>query len=345
MAVSFKKQYYSQSDYLKDVATQSHLFSQKVYNQFLQEDAFKAKDYLSTVALSSKNTSDTFNFNDYKLLDADDQMTYLYTENLLDRSETATDEETGEKYNVYARNKEYLNHQIQLKIDEQTYNNLNFLERTIHTIGGTLGTVFNEAILGTVEGLIDVVGAGLGFTDFAARDITGYSKNREILEQYKRQYTYLDKGTVGTLINDVITTVSQMAPGFIPYVGPTIYWASSAGKIAEETIKSNPDIDYGTLLAYTAGSTALSRGLEKISKLFGGSAVDKVLLRSTTSKAGSTITRLATETGSEALEESLDQFLNSCLYLLSTASSVLTLLSLCFLSTSTPISTCVPSIS
>ena len=75
----------------------------------------------------------------------------------------------------------------QIKIDEQTYNNLNFLERTIHTIGGTLGTVFNEAILGTVEGLIDVVGAGLGFTDFAARDTTGYSKNREILEQYKRQ--------------------------------------------------------------------------------------------------------------------------------------------------------------
>ena len=124
----------------------------------------------------------------------------------------------------------------------------------------------------------------------------------------------MDKGTVGTLIDDVITTVSQMAPAFIPYAGPTIYWSSSAGKIAEETIKSNPDIDYGTLLVYTAGSTALSKGLEKISKIFGGSAVDKVLLKSTTSKAGSTITRFATETGSEALEESIDQFLNSCLY-------------------------------
>lgn len=314
MAVSFKKQYYSQSDYLKDVATQSHLFSQNTYNQFLQEDAFKAKDYLSTIALSSKNTSDTFNFNDYKLLDADDQMTYLYTENLLDRSETATDEETGEKYNVYDRNKEYLNQQIELKIDEQTYNNLNFLERTIHTIGGILGTIFNEAILGTLEGLIDVFSAGLGFTDFAAQDITGYSRNRETLERYKRQYTYLDKGTVGTLIDDVITGVSQMAPAFIPYAGPALYWSSSAGKIAEETIKSNPDIDYGTLLGYTAGSTVLSVGIEKISKIFGGSAVDKVLLRSTTSKAGSTITRFATETGTEALEESIDQFLNSCLY-------------------------------
>ena len=314
MAVSFKKQYYSQSDYLKDVATQSHLFSQNAYNQFLQEDAFKAKNYLSTVALSSKNTSDTFNFNDYKLLDADDQMTYLYTENLLDRNETATDEETGKEYNVYDRNKEYLDYQIELKIDEQTYNSLTFLERAFYTLGGIVGTVFNEAILGTIEGFIDVFSVGLGFKDFAAQDLTGYSRNKEALEKYKRQYTYLDKGTVGTLIDDVITGISQMAPAFIPYVGPTLYWSSTAGKVAEETIKANPDIDYGTLLGYTAGGTVLSVGIEKISKVFGGSAVDKVLLRSTTSKAGSTITKFATETGTEALEESIDQFLNSCLY-------------------------------
>lgn len=326
MEVRFKERYATQTEYARDVARSSWLYREEDFDAFAAKD--NADTYSNLVVSASGKYSPTFSEADYDLLAGEDRASYLYNEFLQDRNETAVDEETGETYNVYERNKEYLNYRIEEAIDAKTFDSLSGFEKVIHTVGGTIGNALNELFLGTTEGLMGVL-AGLsvlspfGFIpgyadsvkDFIERDITGVQSNREALQRYARAYTYIDKNTVAKVVNDVTTGLTKMAPLLIPGAGQAIYFGSMAGSTSEEAIRANPDIDYGTLLLYTSAVTGLEFATEKISsKFFGGSAIDNLMFKASGNRVGSWIGKMGIDFLSEGFEEAIAEMGDSILY-------------------------------
>jgi hypothetical protein len=106
-------------------------------------------------------------------------------------------------------------------------------------------------------------------------------------------------------------TVNLVLPG----LGTAIYYASMAGRTAESTIKSNPDVNYGNLILYTGASVALEYGIEMLSgKLFGGSTIDKLFGRNSSKVAGNILGRLGRDFISEGLEEAVSEIFDPMLY-------------------------------
>lgn len=307
MAISYKKQYTNEAEYMYDLARSSELYRDTTYNFLVTNE--QDEDYAYALAGTKTKESDTFDLIEYDLLSGEDQYMYLLTEYYLDKTETAKDEETGETYNVYKRNREYLDYKIEEAIDRQTYESLSDFEKFLHTIGGILGNAFNELFLGTIEGLVDLGAVIVGQKDWAATDFTGVQANRESLQKYARAYTYIDKSGFWKGVNDVATGITKMAPLLIPYAGQAIYFGAMAGNTAEEAIRANPDIDYGSLLLYTAGTTAVEFATEKISgflfgtgKLVGGA------------KSANFLTRFGLDFLSEGFEEGVSEIAGSILY-------------------------------
>lgn len=326
MDVRFKQRYATETEALQDLAKSSRLYRQEDFEAFAANK--EADTYANLIIATKDKHSKSFSDTDYDLLAGEDRASYLYNEFLQDRNETAIDEETGEKYNVYERNKEYLNYRIEEAIDAKTFDSLSNFEKVIHTIGGTIGNALNELFLGTTEGLMDVL-AGLsvisptGFIpgyadavkDFIKRDITGVQSNREALQRYARAYTYIDKNAIAKVVNDVTTGLTKMAPLLIPGAGQGIYFGSMAGSTAEEAIRANPNIDYGTLLLYTGAVTGLEFATEKISsKFFGGSAIDNLMFKASGNRVGSWIGKIGIDFLSEGFEEAIAEIGNSILY-------------------------------
>lgn len=307
MAVSYKKQYTSEAEYMYDLARSSELYRDDTYNFAIANE--QDEDYAYALAGTKTKESDTFDLIEYDLLSGEDQYMYLLNEYYVDKTETAKDEETGETYNVYERNREYLDYKIEEAIDRQTYESLSGFEKFLHTIGGVVGNAFNELFLGTIEGLVDLGAVIVGQKDWAATDFTGVQANRESLQRYARAYTYIDKSGFWKGVNDVATGITKMAPLLIPYAGQAIYFGAMAGNTAEEAIRANPDIDYGSLLLYTAGTTAVEFATEKISgflfgtgKLVGGA------------KSANFLTRFGLDFLSEGFEEGVAEIAGSILY-------------------------------
>lgn len=306
MAVQVTRKYTNTADIYYDLAKQSPLFREEDYNSW--GETGEHIDYLETIAGTKDKTSDSFNIKDYDLLDKEDRLGYLMNEYYGDKNSEE-----------YRKNKEYFDQTIQYKKDEILYASLSDFEKVINSIGGILGNAANELFLGTIEGLIDLGGTIVGAKDFVAQDITGVSANREALQNYARKYTYLDKSGFWKVTNDVVTGITQMAPLALnvvaPGVGTGIYFGSMAGRTAEEAIQANPDIDYLSLIGYTAAVTGVEFATEKLSSiLFGGSAIDNLMGWSTTSKAGNWFTRVGLDFLSEGLEESVSEFADSVLY-------------------------------
>lgn len=314
MAVRYKKQYTNQSEYLYDQAKSTGRFDEDTYNILLGSG--EGDNYAQAVANTKYMSSDTFDEQEYALLSGEDKYAYLMNEYYVDKS--------SEQYN---QNKAYLDEEIQKAIDAKTYDSLNGFEKFMSTLGGIVGNALNELVLGTVEGLIDVsllaAGAVTGKGDTAkeliAQDTTGVAANRKSLAQFARAYTFIDKNGFFKGVNDVVTGITKMAPLAInivaPGVGTGVYFAGMAGNTAEEAVIANPDIDYGSLLAYTAAVTGVEFATEKISSLFfGGSAIDSLMFKSTGSKAGSWISRIGIDFLSEGMEESVAEFADSVLY-------------------------------
>ena len=307
MAISYKKQYTSEAEYMYDLARSSELYRDTTYNFVTANN--QSEDYAYALAGTKTKESDTFDLIEYDLLSGEDQYMYLLNEYYVDKTETAKDEETGETYNIYQRNREYLDYKIEEAIDRQTYESLNGFEKFLHTIGGVVGNAFNELFLGTIEGLVDVGAVIVGQKDWAATDFTGVQANRESLQRYARAYTYIDKSGFWKGVNDVATGITKMAPLLIPYAGQAIYFGAMAGNTAEEAIRANPDIDYGSLLLYTAGTTAVEFATEKISSfLFGtGKLVGGA-------KSANFLTRFGLDFLSEGFEEGVSEIAGSILY-------------------------------
>lgn len=317
MAVSYKKQYTSEAKYIYDLAKSSDLFSEDAYKQLGE----KADDYVYAIAGTLTKTADKFILEDYNLLNAKDKLGYLMNEYYVDKS---LKNDKGKS--VYEQNKEYFNSKIEEAIDLQTYKSLNDFEKVIHTTRGIVGNILNETILGTLEGLIDVSTAIVGIIpsifdggeiakNAIARDVTGVRATRELLQKYSRAYTYIDKSKPVQIINDVTTGLAKMAPMLIPYVGTGIYFGGMAGNTAEEAIIANPDINYAALLSYTGVVTGVEFATEKISAVFfGGSAIDKLMFKTSSTKAGSWIARLGLDFLSEGTEEFVSEIADSVLY-------------------------------
>lgn len=313
MAVSYKKKYTNEAELVYDIAQSSNLFNVDTYNELLSTG--KGEDYTYAIAGTLDKAVDSFNLDYYNLLNSDDKYTYILNEYYVDRNETAVDESTGETYNIYDRNNEYIQAKIDEAIDLQTYNSLDGFTKTLATIGGFIGNAINELFLGTIEGIVDLGAVALGQKEWAAQDFTGVAANREALQRFNRAYTFIDKNSVVSTMNDVFTGLVQMAPLAIPGAGQAIYFGAMAGNSASEAVRANPDINYLTLLGYTASVTLVEYGTEKISNVFfGGSAIDKLVFKTSSSKAGSWITRMGLDFLSEGLEESISEFANSVLY-------------------------------
>lgn len=313
MAVSYKKKYTNEAELVYDIAQSSNLFNVDTYNELLSTG--KGEDYTYAIAGTLDKAVDSFNLDYYNLLNSDDKYTYILNEYYVDRNETAVDDSTGETYNIYDRNNEYIQAKIDEAIDLQTYNSLDGFTKTLATIGGFIGNAMNELFLGTIEGIVDLGAVIVGQADWAAQDFTGVAANREALQRFNRAYTFIDKNSVVSTMNDVFTGLVQMAPLAIPGAGQAIYFGAMAGNSASEAVRANPDIDYLTLLGYTAGVTLVEYGTEKISNVFfGGSAIDKLVFKTSSSKACSWITRMGLDFLSEGLEESISEFADSVLY-------------------------------
>ena len=305
-------EYFSETAYMYDIAKTSKYFDKSVYDKLAstaKDDA--TKKYLYTLALNHDKTISDFNQRDYDyLLSAQDKANYtLYK---------LSDEHTTEM-------DDYFHAKVQEGIDKETYNSLNGFQKTMASIGGIVGNALNETLLGTVEGLVDLGAVLVGQKDWAAKDFTGVGANREDLQRFSRAYSYLDKNKIWGVANDVVTGIGQMAPMLIPYVGTAIYFGAMAGNTAADAVRSNPDIDYLSLLTYTAAVTGVEYATEKISAgIFGGAgnAIDNLAFKSGGKSltklgekaAGSWVYRVGLNFLSEGMEESIAEFADAALY-------------------------------
>lgn len=306
MAVKYTKRYTNEAEYILDVAKGSDLFRADAYDAL---DSEQAIDYSYAVAGTKNRTSDTFNVNEYDMLGAEDKSVYLMNEYYADK-----------KSDEYSKTKEYLDYKLDEAKAQMTYESLSGLEKTLNNIGGILGNATNDLLFGTIEGLIDVTATVLGQTDFAKEDITGYSRNRQKLQEFNRAYTDLDKKGIWRIANDVTSGLIKMAPLLLntvaPGVGSAIYFGSMAGNTAEETLKDNADIDYLSLIGYTGFSVGLEIATEKLSGaiLGRGTAIDNLFNKAKGTTAGSWISHIGLDFLSEGLEESISEFGNEVLH-------------------------------
>ena len=337
MAVSFTPTYFNKRQYLYDTALSSDKFNSDKFNELDTIDPQQA-DMFAELSIGAKDKqSNTFNVIDYNRLSAEDSMLYLYNEFYVDKEETATDEETGETYNVYDRNNEYLQYKIQEAIDQEIFNSLNGWEKFWATVGTALASAATE-VYGVLEGLIDGVTLLLGgaadlltagqFHEEISEgtkkalsyDVTGVGYLRDEINDITRKYTYIDKSTGWKVFNDVVVGITQMAPlalnAIAPGVGTGIYYGSMSGRTAEEKAITNPDIDLWALISYTAASVGVEALVENLSgKVFGApTGIDNLISGgSSVVRKGGFLRRIVTDMATEGLEESVSEFADSVL--------------------------------
>lgn len=324
MAVKFTRKpsdYISQSAYMYDVARSSDYFDKSVYESLVDAGNVELKDqYLMGVAGSKgKKPTGAFNQHDYNYLSSEDKAQYFLT--------TMYEDPNSENYK---QSMAYFDAKVQEGIDAETYAGLNAFEKTMASIGGIVGNVLNETILGTVEGLVDAGAVLFGQKDWAATDFTGVGENREALQRFARAYSYLDKNKVWSVANDVAVGIGQMIPmiglnAIAPGLGSVVYFGAMAGNTAADAVRTNPDIDYLSLISYTALTTSVEFVTEKISAgIFGGTgnfidnaifgATGKGLTKVGQKAVGNWLGRVGLNFLSEGLEESISEFANVALF-------------------------------
>lgn len=322
----FRKIYTSQNEYLYDVGKSTGLFDDEYFE--IAKESGKDLEYLQMMASAKNNISNTFNSGIYWALSGEERFNYFATENFMDKSSQE-----------YKDSQTYFNQRIQQIKNEEIYNSLNGFEKTMNSIGGWFANIPLQ-LGGLVEGLVDVsalaAGAvgGIFDADFAERmknfvseDATGYNAAQQSMNDWINKYTFLDKNIVAKGINDITTGIIRMTPmivgsilspltgGISTTVGTSIYYASMGGNAAEEAIKANPDINYGALLGYTAGTVGLEALTEWASaKLFGGDTISKLAFGGNAVKSSNILRGMLHDFGTEALEEATSELFGSMLY-------------------------------
>lgn len=334
MALKFTRKptdYISETAYMYDVAQSSQYFDKSVYKALSESgDDDAIKQYVYGVAGAKDKTMLAFNQHDYNYLSAEDKASYTLTQLYGDKDSAD-----------YQNAMQYFDTKVQEGIDRETYNSLNGFEKTINSVRGIVGNALNDTILGTVEGLLDLSGLMVGgvsylagadeFAEqtkaFVAKDFTSVGDNREALQRYSRAYTYLDKNKVWGVANDVAVGISKMVPMIVgniaaPGLGTAVYFGAMAGNTAADAIKANPEIDYLSLIGYTAAVTGTEFATEKISRfVLGGKGnfIDNQIFGPTAGKVGAqTAKSWVKEIGlnflSEGLEESIAEFADTALF-------------------------------
>ena len=322
----FRKIYTSQNEYLYDVGKSTGLFDDEYFE--VAKESGKDLEYLQMMASAKNNISNTFNSGIYWALSGEERFNYFATENFMDKSSQE-----------YKDSQTYFNQRIQQIKNEEIYNSLNGFEKTMNSIGGWFANIPLQ-LGGLVEGLVDVsalaAGAVGGIFDadfaermknFVAEDATGYNAAQQSMNDWINKYTFLDKNIVAKGINDITTGIVRMTPmivgsilspltgGISTTVGTSIYYASMGGNAAEEAIKANPDINYGALLGYTAGTVGLEALTEWASaKLFGGDTISKLAFGGNSVKSSNILRSMLHDFGTEALEEATSELFGSMLY-------------------------------
>ena len=322
----FRKIYTSQNEYLYDVGKSTGLFDDEYFE--VAKESGKDLEYLQMMASAKNNISNTFDSGIYWALSGEERFNYFATENFMDKSSQE-----------YKDSQAYFSQRIQQIKNEEIYNSLNDFEKTMNSIGGWFANIPLQ-LGGLVEGLVDVgalaAGAVGGVFDadfaermknFVAEDATGYNAAQQSMNDWINKYTFLDKNIVAKGINDITTGIVRMTPmivgsilapltgGISKIVGTTIYYASMAGNAAEEAIKANPDINYGSLLGYTAGTVGLEALTEWASaKLFGGDTISKLAFGGNAVKSSNILRSMLHDFGTEALEEATSELFGSMLY-------------------------------
>lgn len=322
----FRKIYTSQNEYLYDVGKSTGLFDDEYFE--IAKESGKDLEYLQMMASAKNNISNTFNSGIYWALSGEERFNYFATENFMDKSSQE-----------YKDSQTYFNQRIQQIKNEEIYNSLNGFEKTMNSIGGWFANIPLQ-LGGLVEGLVDVsalaAGAVGGIFDadfaermknFVAEDATGYNAAQQSMNEWINKYTFLDKNIVAKGINDITTGIVRMTPmivgsilapltgGISTTVGTSIYYASMGGNAAEEAIKANPDINYGALLGYTAGTVGLEALTEWASaKLFGGDTISKLAFGGNAVKSSNILRGMLHDFGTEALEEATSELFGSMLY-------------------------------
>ena len=322
----FRKIYTSQNEYLYDVGKSTGLFDDEYFE--IAKESGKDLEYLQMMASAKNNISNTFNSGIYWALSGEERFNYFATENFMDKSSQE-----------YKDSQTYFNQRIQQIKNEEIYNSLSNFEKTMNSIGGWFANIPLQ-LGGLVEGLVDVsalaAGAVGGIFDadfaermknFVAEDATGYNAAQQSMNDWINKYTFLDKNIVAKGINDITTGIVRMTPmiagsilspltgGISTTVGTSIYYASMGGNAAEEAIKANPDINYGALLGYTAGTVGLEALTEWASaKLFGGDTISKLAFGGNAVKSSNILRGMLHDFGTEALEEATSELFGSMLY-------------------------------
>lgn len=303
----YSKIYTSQTDYLYDLAKSQKYFSEEQYAKQTQQAT--GDDYLAFVATYEKNLPQSFDQGEFDKLNDDDKFAYM-----LWKADKNTTSET------YKQNEVYFNQKFEQIKNEEIYNSLSDFEKTINTFGGWIGSLLVGAY-GTIEGLIDLGGLAVGAKDFVAKDITGYTAAQNALNDWRQAYTFENKQQWVGVVNDVFGAIGQMAPmlvtggasGVAKGIGTAAYYLSMAGSTAESAVKANPNIDYGSLLGYTALMTGLEAGTEWLSgKVFGEGLIG---LKGLNTKAitGGMFGTLLHNMGTEAVEEAVSEIFGGLL--------------------------------
>jgi hypothetical protein len=320
--------YMSEATYVYDLAKTSQYFDKSVYNALANagEDD-KLRSYMYAMAGAKDKTPVAFDKQDYEYLKPEDRALYMQTV-LYEKPDSE----------IYKNVMNYLDSAVQAEIDKEAFQSLSEFHRTMSTIGGVIGNTLNS-VYGMIENIVDAaillvggIGTGFGAWDdgwegvkkAAAFDLTGTGAIQEALDEFNYKNTYIGKNKVVTAINDVAGSIGRLAINFIPYVGPFIYWASTAGSFATEALNAKPDIDFWSLLGYTALGTGIAFGVEKLSAGIGkalgkgGSFIDDLTgvasKKATKAASQSWVSRVLGDTLSEGLEESIEEFADTVLW-------------------------------
>lgn len=297
----YSKIYTSQTDYLYDLAKSQKYFSEEQYAKQTQQAT--GDDYLAFVATYEKNLPQSFDQGEFDKLNDDDKFAYM----LWKADKNTTSE-------AYKQNEAYFNQKFEQIKNEEIYNSLSGFEKAINTFGGWVGSLLVGAY-GTIEGLLDLGGLAVGAKDFVAKDITGYTALQNELNDWRQAYTFENKQQWLGVMNDVFGAIGQMAPmlitggasGVVKGMGTATYYLAMAGSTAESAVRANPNINYGSLLGYTALMTGLEAGTEWLSGKVFGEGLIGVKGLNTKAITGGMFGTLLHNMGTEAVEEAVSE--------------------------------------
>lgn len=297
----YSKIYTSQTDYLYDLAKSQKYFSEEQYAKQTQQAT--GDDYLAFVATYEKNLPQSFDQGEFDKLNDDDKFAYM----LWKADKNTTSE-------AYKQNEAYFNQKFEQIKNEEIYNSLSGFEKAVNTFGGWVGSLLVGAY-GTIEGLIDLGGLAVGAKDFVAKDITGYTALQNELNDWRQAYTFENKQQWLGVVNDVFGAIGQMAPmlitggasGVVKGMGTATYYLAMAGSTAESAVRANPNINYGSLLGYTALMTGLEAGTEWLSGKVFGEGLIGVKGLNTKAITGGMFGTLLHNMGTEAIEEAVSE--------------------------------------